>query len=114
MDTALTLFKALADPARISILEFLWRPDAACCSFEDRVCACDLEALLELSQPSVSHHMRILVQAGLVMAEKDGRWVYYRIDRRRFAALADYVAKFGANANFTTATRAARPKRTAA
>jgi len=73
------LFKALADPARQRVIEFLRRPDAACCTVEDRVCACDLEGPLGLSQPAVSHHLKILVQAGLVLSEKAGRFVYYRI-----------------------------------
>ncbi|HZH25566.1 MAG TPA: metalloregulator ArsR/SmtB family transcription factor [Azospirillaceae bacterium] len=91
MDAIDTLFKALADPARIRILEFLSRPDAACCSTRDRVCACDLEALLGLSQPTVSHHMKLLVGAGLVQAEKDGRWVHYRLNRPRFHELARWL-----------------------
>src|SRR5260370_41864009 len=81
------LFKALADPARVRIIEFLRRPDAACCTVEDRVCACDLEGPLGLSQPAVSHHLKILVRADLVLAEKAGRFVYYRVNRPRFAAL---------------------------
>lgn len=88
------LFKALADPIRIRILEFLKRPDAECCSVEDRVCACDLEGVLGLSQPTVSHHMKLLVQAGLVEAEKSGRFVYYRIDRSAFRAAAAYLSGF--------------------
>ncbi len=88
------LFKALADPARVRIIEFLRRPDAACCTIEDRVCACDLEAPLGLSQPAVSHHLKILVQAGLVQSEKAGRFVYYRIARSRFAELQRYLGGF--------------------
>jgi ArsR family transcriptional regulator len=91
---AADLFKALSDPARIRIVEFLRRPDAACCTVEDRVCACDLEGPLGLSQPAVSHHLKILVQAGLVQAEKSGRFVYYRIDRPRFAELQKYLGGF--------------------
>jgi ArsR family transcriptional regulator, arsenate/arsenite/antimonite-responsive transcriptional repressor len=88
------LFKALADPLRIRILEFLKRPDAEYCSFEDKVCACDLERVLALSQPTISHHMKLLVQAGLVGAEKSGRWVYYRIERDAFALISEYLAGF--------------------
>ncbi|HEX6977997.1 MAG TPA: metalloregulator ArsR/SmtB family transcription factor [Alphaproteobacteria bacterium] len=94
MDDVASVFKALGDPARVRILEFLMRPDAECCSREDRVCACDIENMLGLSQPAVSHHMKILVQAGLVTAEKEGRWVYYRIHRRRFRELAQYLTRF--------------------
>lgn len=109
------LFKALADPLRIRILEFLKRPDAECCSFEDKVCACDLEPVLGLSQPTISHHMKLLVQAGLVVAEKSGRWVYYRIERDAFAQLSDYLAAFaGRNASALTPPGDGRPDKTSA
>lgn len=88
------LFKALSDPARLRIIEILHRPDAACCTVEDRVCACDLEAPLGLSQPAVSHHLKILVQAGLVLSEKNGKYVYYRLGRPRFGELQRALAKF--------------------
>jgi ArsR family transcriptional regulator len=88
------IFKALADPLRIKILEFLRRPDVECCSFEDKVCACDLEPVLGLSQPTISHHMKLLVQAGLVVPEKFGRWVYYRVERDTFAQLSEYLAVY--------------------
>jgi ArsR family transcriptional regulator len=98
MNDASSAFKALGDSARIRILEFLWRPDAACCSLEDKVCACDVEAMLGLSQPAVSHHMKVLVQAGLVTSGKDGRWVYYRVNRPRFREVAQWLGQFGRNA----------------
>jgi ArsR family transcriptional regulator, arsenate/arsenite/antimonite-responsive transcriptional repressor len=97
MDEEMLAFKALGDPVRLKILEFLMRPDAACCSQEDRVCACDLETPLNLSQPAVSHHMKILAQAELISSEKDGRWVYYRVNRPRFRVLAQYLARFAKN-----------------
>ncbi|HKI57887.1 MAG TPA: metalloregulator ArsR/SmtB family transcription factor [Trueperaceae bacterium] len=81
-------FKALADPARVAILAFLRAPQADCCSRGDGVCACDLEGVLGLSQPTVSHHMKLLVQAGLVRADKRGRWVYYRLDHAALDALS--------------------------
>ncbi len=86
--------KALADPARLKILEFLRRPDAQCCTFADRVCACDVETLLGLSQPATSHHMRILVRAGLVTSEKDGRFIYYRLNGAAFAEAVEFLARF--------------------
>ena len=86
--------KALADPARLKILEFLRKPDSQCCTFADRVCACDIESHLGLSQPATSHHMRILVRAGLVRAEKDGRFIYYRLDGAAFAVAAEFLTRF--------------------
>lgn len=79
--------KALADPARLRIVEFLRAPRADCCSRDDGVCACDLETVLSLSQPTVSHHMRLLVEAGLVRAERRGRWAYYELDQDGFDGL---------------------------
>jgi ArsR family transcriptional regulator, arsenate/arsenite/antimonite-responsive transcriptional repressor len=80
--------KALSDPVRIAIVEFLRAPQADCCSRGDGVCACDLEGVLGLSQPTVSHHMKVLVEAGFVRSEKRGRWVYYELVPGAFDALA--------------------------
>ena len=48
---------------------------------EGRVCVCDLEAAVPVKQPTVSHHLRILRDAGLVESEKSGQWVYYHLRR---------------------------------
>ncbi len=66
------LFKALADPHRLTILATLARA-------EDEVCVCDFTSGLPLNQPTVSHHLKILRDAGLVLAERRGTWVYYRL-----------------------------------
>ncbi len=89
-----TKLKALADPVRLNILEFLRQPIESCCSQSDGVCACDFETLLGLSQPTVSHHMKLLVQAGLVRSEKRGRWVYYEIETATFAQISQYLTHF--------------------
>lgn len=73
------VFRALGDEHRLEILAFLASPDAACCANDDGVCACDVQARLRLAQATVSYHMKILQQAGLVRAEKRGRWVYYAL-----------------------------------
>jgi len=115
MDDIDQLFKALSDPARVRIVEFLRRPDAACCTVEDRVCACDLEGPLGLSQPAVSHHLKILVQAGLVQSEKAGRFVYYRIDRPRFGELQRWLGGFaGEFADIPGERKPRSPRRAAA
>src|SRR5919201_1218591 len=67
------LMKALADPTRLTILAALWKAEAP-------VCICDFVAALDLSQPTISHHMAKLREAGLVLAERRGIWVYYRLD----------------------------------
>lgn len=69
--------KALADPVRLSILEFLWGPAAGEFRDEKGICAKDVERFLGVTQPTVSYHMKILVGAGLVAAEKRGQKVYY-------------------------------------
>src|SRR3954452_16272380 len=66
-------FKALADPARVGIVNLL--------SADHEVCVCTLTDALGLSQPTVSHHLRLLREAGLVSVEKRGTWSYYRLER---------------------------------
>jgi len=65
------LFKALADPTRVAIVNRL--------SAAPEVCVCDLTAAFDLSQPTVSHHLKVLREAGLVEAEGRGTWAYYRL-----------------------------------
>ncbi len=79
-----TQLKILSDPTRLAILQFLLEPIQSCCSREDGVCACDIEAFLGFSQPTVSHHMKQLVEAGFVSAERRGRWVYYNLQPETF------------------------------
>src|SRR5580658_8415384 len=66
------LLKALADPYRLRILASLAGSDG-------EVCVCDFTDALPLNQPTVSHHLRILREAGLVTCERRGTWVYYRL-----------------------------------
>ncbi len=68
-DNAL-LFKAIADPARLTILATLARAN-------QEVCVCDFTAGLSLNQSTVSHHLKILKDAGLVTSERRGTWGYY-------------------------------------
>ncbi len=81
--------KLLGDTTRYKILEFLAVPGHGCCSQDDGVCGCDIEAFLGLSQPTVSHHMKLLVDAGLVRAERRGRWVYYELEPAALRELAE-------------------------
>jgi ArsR family transcriptional regulator, arsenate/arsenite/antimonite-responsive transcriptional repressor len=64
-------FKALADPTRVAIVNRL--------AGAGEVCVCNLVAEFDLSQPTVSHHLRLLRDAGLVEAERRGTWAYYRL-----------------------------------
>jgi ArsR family transcriptional regulator len=67
-----SLMRALADPTRLTMVAALWKAKSP-------ICICDFNADLELSQPTISHHMAKLKEAGLVEAEKDGIWIYYRL-----------------------------------
>jgi ArsR family transcriptional regulator len=66
--------RVVADPTRLRLLSLL----AACEGTE--ACVCDLTDPLELSQPTVSHHLKVLHDAGILAREKRGRWVYYRLE----------------------------------
>jgi ArsR family transcriptional regulator, arsenate/arsenite/antimonite-responsive transcriptional repressor len=73
-------FKALADPSRVAIVNRL--------AATDEVCVCAFVNELELSQPTISHHLRILREAGLVEASRRGTWAYYRLVPNAIAELA--------------------------
>ena len=64
-------FKALADPTRVAIINYL--------SAADEVCVCNLTGSFDLSQPTISHHLKILREAGLVGSSRRGTWAYYRL-----------------------------------
>ena len=64
-------FKALADPARVAILNRL--------AVADEVCVCDFVAAFDLSQPTISHHLKVLRDAGLVESSRRGTWAFYRL-----------------------------------
>jgi ArsR family transcriptional regulator len=78
-------FAALADPIRLRLLSFIT-------STKGEVCACDLVEPSGRSQPTVSHHMKILVDAGLVTRQKRGLWVWYRAVPSRLDALRAVLA----------------------
>jgi ArsR family transcriptional regulator, arsenate/arsenite/antimonite-responsive transcriptional repressor len=86
------VFKALSDPTRLKILAFLSSPEGGCCANADGVCACDLESITALSQPTVSHHMKLLAAAHLVKAEKRGKWMYYSLEPQGFDVVKQFVS----------------------
>lgn len=92
-DTVVTL-KALADPVRLSILEFLWDPVSDAFRTEEGICAGDIVDFLGVSQPTVSHHMKILVGAGLVEAEKRGQRVYYECITKEMDEVIRYLERY--------------------
>jgi len=79
-------FHALADPARLRLLSLIAAQRAG------EVCACDLVAPLGKSQPTVSHHLKVLYEAGLVDRDKRGSWIWYRVVPGRLDALRAALA----------------------
>lgn len=67
------VFKALGDPTRVKLLSLI------AAAGDDGACVCDLVETVHLSQPTVSHHLRQLVHAGLLRREQRGKWAYYRV-----------------------------------
>lgn len=76
------LLKALADPVRLRLVSFVASAEAG------EVCACDLPGLLDRSQPTVSHHLSLLVKAGILEREQRGKWAWFRLREQRLAALS--------------------------
>ena len=81
------IFKAFSDENRLMILE---------CLQNGELCACDLLNNLKISQPTLSHHMKILCNAGVVSGRKEGKWVYYSIHKdgcKKAVALLESLTK---------------------
>ncbi|MCL1975179.1 MAG: metalloregulator ArsR/SmtB family transcription factor [Firmicutes bacterium] len=70
--TGVRLFKALADPGRLMIVDML-----SC----GELCACVILKKFDITQPTLSHHMKILCDCGLVKGRKEGKWIYYSLDK---------------------------------
>jgi ArsR family transcriptional regulator len=77
-------FAALADPVRLRVLSLI--------AAAEECCSCDLEAPVSKSQPTISHHTKALVDAGLIVGEKRGRWMWWRVVPDRVAALQSALA----------------------
>jgi ArsR family transcriptional regulator, arsenate/arsenite/antimonite-responsive transcriptional repressor len=75
------LFRVLGEPARLLLLS------AIAAQPSEEVCACELVESLGLSQPTVSHHLKVMYEAGLLSKERRGNWIYYRIVREQLAFL---------------------------
>jgi len=83
MNSALATARALADPNRLRTVAVLME--------QDELCVCQITALLGLATPTVSRHMAILHDAGLLRSRKSGRWVYYRLSDSLSPALAQWL-----------------------
>jgi ArsR family transcriptional regulator len=84
-----TLFAALADPTRVKIVKQIVQCGGACC-------ACEFEPEVGLSQPTVSHHLKKLTEAGLLDREQRGRWAYFTLNRDAIDRLASVAELKGA------------------
>lgn len=90
-DTLARMFKALGDPTRVKLLSMI------AAAPDDGACACDMTEPVGLSQPTVSHHLKLLVDAGLVTREQRGKWAYYRVLPDVLDALAQALRTAGAD-----------------
>ena len=79
-------FKALADPTRLQMLSLL----AGC---EEPICVCEITPRFAISQPTISHHLRILRDAGFIFAERRGTFMYYQLNRAELAELPDAMRR---------------------
>lgn len=81
-DRLARVFKALGDPSRVKLLSLIAAAGSG------GACVCDLVGPVDLAQPTVSHHMRQLVEAGLLTREQRGKWAYYRVAEESLRAVA--------------------------
>lgn len=81
-----TIFRALGEPARLQML------NAIAVQPSQEVCACELAEPLGLSQPTVSHHLKVMHKAGLLGRERRGTWIYYRILPEKLAMLRAFLS----------------------
>jgi ArsR family transcriptional regulator, arsenate/arsenite/antimonite-responsive transcriptional repressor len=80
------LLKALADPVRLRLMSLVASHEGG------EACICDLNDAFDLSQPTISHHMKVLHEAGLVDRDKRGVWVYYRVHPQALASLSALIS----------------------
>lgn len=72
-----SVFKAMGDPVRLRLLSMIASHRAG------EACVCELTGVFDLSGPTISHHLKVLREAGLISGERRGTWVYYRVERER-------------------------------
>ncbi len=82
-------FKALGDPVRLRLLSLIAAAGG------EEVCVCELTPAFDLSQPTISHHLKVLREAGLLTSERRGTWVYYRVVSEALQRLSDVLVPVG-------------------
>jgi ArsR family transcriptional regulator, arsenate/arsenite/antimonite-responsive transcriptional repressor len=80
-----SLFKALSDPVRLRLLALI------ACHDGGEACVCDVTGAFEVSPPTISHHLKVLREAGMITAERRGTWIYYRVEPAALAQLASVL-----------------------
>lgn len=83
LDVAL-ICKAMGDSSRLEIMRMI--------SKEEK-CACELLEAFDITQPTLSHHMKVLCECGLVHSRKDGKWVHYTLNRATIEKFKDFISK---------------------
>lgn len=95
------IFKALTDENRLKILLFIYKKECKCeqnqLSCQNETCIKDLSKLLNLTTPTISYHIKELVSSGLIVTEKEGKWVYCQINRGAFEKTRNFLSKFLSN-----------------
>ena len=100
-DPDLRLFQALADPTRLAILREL--------AGSPEVCACDFTDCCDVRQPTVSHHLRVLREAGVIESERRGTWIYYRLAPAFADRLRAIASELSGGPNLIPASALRRP-----
>jgi ArsR family transcriptional regulator, arsenate/arsenite/antimonite-responsive transcriptional repressor len=80
------LLKALADPVRLQLLSIITGSPG------QEACVCDMTELVDVAQPTVSHHLRVLVDAGIVTRDRRGNWAWFRLEAAQLAAVRGFLA----------------------
>jgi ArsR family transcriptional regulator len=83
------LFRALGDPARLRLLSLIASHESG------EACVCQLTEGFDLTGPTISHHLKVLREAGLISGERRGTWIYYRVEPDALARLADVLSTAG-------------------
>ena len=78
------MFKAVANPVRVQMIDLISR-------LGGQICVCDIESQFELSQPTISHHLKILRKAGIIDCERRGQWLFYFAQSEALSSLEQFL-----------------------
>jgi ArsR family transcriptional regulator len=102
VDPDVRFFAALADPTRLAIVREL--------AGADQVCACDFTSCCDVRQPTVSHHLRVLREAGVIESERRGTWIYYRLATGAADRLRGFASELAGTPQLIPVSALSRPK----